>query len=47
LFEEDAIHFHNTQKKSCDSFDQSLYPKFKGSVMITSAIIIEEGNEEV
>jgi coproporphyrinogen III oxidase len=29
LFEEDAIHFHNTQKKSCDSFDQSLYPKFK------------------
>ncbi len=29
LFDEDAIHFHAVQKKSCDAFDQSLYPLFK------------------
>ena len=29
LFEEDAIHFHQTYKKVCDQFDVSLYPKFK------------------
>ncbi len=29
LFEEDAVHFHNIQKKSCDAFDQSIYPVFK------------------
>lgn len=29
LFEEDAIHFHSVQKKSCDVFDQSLYPVLK------------------
>lgn len=29
LFEEDAIHFHQTQKAACDTFDVSLYPKFK------------------
>jgi len=29
LFEEDAEHFHGVQKKSCDAFDRSLYPKFK------------------
>ncbi|MFL5788623.1 MAG: oxygen-dependent coproporphyrinogen oxidase [Flavisolibacter sp.] len=29
LFEEDAIHFHSTYKKTCDGFDTSLYPKFK------------------
>jgi coproporphyrinogen III oxidase len=29
LFEEDAIHFHSVQKKCCDSFDKSLYIKFK------------------
>ena len=29
LFEEDAIHFHNRLKKSCDEFDRSFYPLFK------------------
>jgi coproporphyrinogen III oxidase len=29
LFEADAIHFHQTQKAACDTFDISLYPKFK------------------
>jgi coproporphyrinogen III oxidase len=29
LFEEDARHFHSVLKKSCDSFDESYYPKFK------------------
>lgn len=29
LFEEDVIHFHEVQKKSCDEFDLALYPKFK------------------
>lgn len=29
LFEEDAIHFHSVQKKSCDQFGDALYPKFK------------------
>lgn len=29
LFETDAIHFHQTQKRACDNFDNSLYPKFK------------------
>lgn len=29
LFEEDAIHFHQTYKNVCDDFDVSFYPKFK------------------
>lgn len=29
LDEEDAIHFHTTQKRCCDEFDPSLYPLFK------------------
>ena len=29
LFEEDAIHFHQTYKDVCDAFDPSFYPKFK------------------
>ena len=29
LFEEDAIHFHQTYKNVCDSFDEKLYPLFK------------------
>lgn len=29
LFEEDAIHFHQTYKNACDEFDPSFYPKFK------------------
>jgi len=29
LFEEDAVHFHAVQKKSCDEFENSLYPRFK------------------
>lgn len=29
LFEEDVKHFHSVQKKSCDDFDDSFYPKFK------------------
>ncbi len=29
LFEEDAIHFHQTYKNACDDFDPSFYPAFK------------------
>lgn len=29
LFEEDAIHFHQTFKNACDPFDKTLYPKYK------------------
>jgi coproporphyrinogen III oxidase len=29
LFEEDAIHFHQTYKNVCDRFDINLYPAFK------------------
>jgi coproporphyrinogen III oxidase len=29
LFEEDAIHFHQTYKNVCDAFDVSFYPEFK------------------
>ena len=29
LFDEDAIHFHQTFKDACDPFDKSFYPKFK------------------
>lgn len=29
LFEEDAKHFHQCFKDSCDQFDSALYPKFK------------------
>lgn len=29
LFEEDAIHFHQTYKITCDGFDASFYPTFK------------------
>jgi coproporphyrinogen III oxidase len=29
LFEEDAIHFHQTYKNVCDQFDGNLYPTFK------------------
>ncbi len=29
LFEEDAIHFHQTYKNVCDEFDEKLYPLFK------------------
>lgn len=29
LFEEDAIHFHQTLKNACDPFGKALYPKFK------------------
>jgi coproporphyrinogen III oxidase len=29
LFEEDAIHFHQTYKNASDEFDPSFYPKFK------------------
>lgn len=29
LFEEDAIHFHQTYKNACDQFDPALYPAFK------------------
>lgn len=28
LFEEDAVHFHQTLKNSCDLFDAGLYPKY-------------------
>jgi coproporphyrinogen III oxidase len=31
LFEDDAVHFHQTQKAACDTFDASLYPKFKSA----------------
>lgn len=29
LFEEDAIHFHQTYKNACDAFDPVFYPVFK------------------
>eukprot|EP00252_Welwitschia_mirabilis_P010849 TRINITY_DN2443_c0_g1_i1.p1 TRINITY_DN2443_c0_g1~~TRINITY_DN2443_c0_g1_i1.p1 ORF type:complete len:377 (-),score=63.17 TRINITY_DN2443_c0_g1_i1:507-1637(-) len=29
LFEEDVKHFHMVQKKACDKFDPSFYPRFK------------------
>ena len=29
LFEEDAIHFHQTYKNVCDEFDETFYSKFK------------------
>lgn len=29
LFEEDAIHFHQAIKNTCDSFDPEYYPRFK------------------
>ena len=29
LFEEDAIHFHQTCKTACDKHDSDLYPKYK------------------
>ncbi len=29
LFEEDAVHFHGTFKKTCDLFDRNFYPAFK------------------
>jgi coproporphyrinogen III oxidase len=29
LFDEDAIHFHNTIKTTCDKHDKSYYPRFK------------------
>lgn len=29
LFEEDAVHFHQTYKIACDQFDVSFYPRFK------------------
>jgi len=29
LFEEDAAHFHQTHKNTCDGFDTSFYPRFK------------------
>lgn len=29
LFEEDAIHFHQTYKNFCDEFDPTFYPTFK------------------
>lgn len=29
LFEEDAVHFHEVLKESCDRFDEDYYPRFK------------------
>ncbi|KAL4311550.1 hypothetical protein GQ457_01G051980 [Hibiscus cannabinus] len=29
IFEEDVKHFHSIQKKACDKFDPSFYPRFK------------------
>ncbi|KAF2491360.1 Coproporphyrinogen oxidase [Lophium mytilinum] len=29
LFDEDAIHFHNTIKAACDKHDKAYYPRFK------------------
>ena len=29
LFDEDAIHFHQTYKNACDGFDVTFYPTFK------------------
>jgi coproporphyrinogen III oxidase len=28
-YADDAIHFHRTLRRACDSFDESFYPKFK------------------
>ncbi len=29
LFEEDAVHFHETLKQACDDHDEAYYPRFK------------------
>ncbi|MEO7446113.1 MAG: oxygen-dependent coproporphyrinogen oxidase [Ferruginibacter sp.] len=29
LFEEDARHFHNSYKQTCDAFEEGFYPKYK------------------
>ncbi|KAI9153848.1 hypothetical protein LWI28_017425 [Acer negundo] len=29
IFEEDVKHFHSTQKKACDKFEPTFYPRFK------------------
>ncbi|KAH7533645.1 hypothetical protein FEM48_Zijuj04G0153600 [Ziziphus jujuba var. spinosa] len=29
IFEEDVKHFHSVQKKTCDKFDPTFYPRFK------------------
>lgn len=29
IFDEDVKHFHSTQKKACDKFDPTFYPRFK------------------
>ncbi|KAI8000354.1 hypothetical protein LOK49_LG09G02734 [Camellia lanceoleosa] len=29
IFEEDVKHFHSVQKRACDKFDSSFYPRFK------------------
>ncbi|KAG5439141.1 hypothetical protein PCANB_001440 [Pneumocystis canis] len=29
LFDDDAIHFHDIYKKTCDRYDETYYPKFK------------------
>lgn len=29
LFEEDAVHFHQVNKATCDRFDKDFYPRFK------------------
>ncbi|KAK6259467.1 Coproporphyrinogen III oxidase [Theobroma cacao] len=29
IFEEDVKHFHSIQKRACDKFDSSFYPRFK------------------
>ncbi|CAI0406565.1 unnamed protein product [Linum tenue] len=29
IFEDDVKHFHSTQKKACDKFDPTFYPRFK------------------
>ncbi|XP_057458250.1 oxygen-dependent coproporphyrinogen-III oxidase, chloroplastic-like [Lotus japonicus] len=29
IFEEDVKHFHSTQKRACDKFDPTFYPRFK------------------
>lgn len=31
LFEEDAVHFHRTQKAACDKHDPAYYPRFKAA----------------
>ncbi|KAI4308597.1 hypothetical protein L6164_031653 [Bauhinia variegata] len=35
IFEEYVKHFHSTQKRACDKFDPTFYPRFKKWVMIT------------